>query len=81
MLTKKSSVFVVPVKPASALPRAWLRLTVNRTNSPIYASVISGDGSKVPGKCLHGRSRRASRSAARASGNAAGSPVDRQAHR
>jgi large subunit ribosomal protein L18 len=33
------------------------RLTVNRTNLHIYASVISGDGSKGPGRCLDGRSR------------------------
>ena len=34
------------------------RLTVNRTNLHIYASVISGDGSKVLA-CFDGRSRRA----------------------
>ena len=35
------------VRPASALPARRARLTVNRTNLHIYASVISGDGTKV----------------------------------
>jgi large subunit ribosomal protein L18 len=58
------------------------RLTVNRTNLHIYASVISGDGSKVLASCLDGNEAdvRKSLGGSGKGGNAAAAQADRQAH-
>jgi large subunit ribosomal protein L18 len=43
-----------PSNPHPHCQQGVARLTVNRTNLHIYASVISGDGSKVLASCFHG---------------------------
>ena len=47
MLNKKEQRHAVPVRLASALPSKALRLSVNRTNLHIYASVVLETGTTV----------------------------------
>ena len=47
MLNKKEQRLRRSAPDPCASPRRWPRLTVNRTNLHIYASVISDDGTKV----------------------------------
>ena len=58
------------------------RLTVNRTNLHIYATVISDDGTKVIATASTAEAEvRASLGASGKGGNAAAATADRQAHR